>query len=85
MQNEAARIVTGATKLISIANLLRKTVWEKETLATVFFYKMLNGLYHEYLSTLISSTVGNTVGIKHGFSCSNIRQVPWEFLCNNTE
>ena len=36
MQNEAARIVTGATKLVSIDNFWRKTVWEEETQATVF-------------------------------------------------
>ena len=32
-------------------------------------------------------TVGcsNIIGIKHGFSCINIRQVPWEVLKTEAE
>ncbi len=57
-QTEAARIVTGATKLCSIENLYRDLKWEtlsvrrkKHKLAQ--FYKMKNGLTPSYLTTLI--------------------------------
>ena len=48
IQHEAARIVKGATKLVSISSLLSETRWE--TLASrrrknklTLFYKMING------------------------------------------
>ena len=54
IQNEAARIVTGAMKLVSINSLLLETGWE--TLASrrkkhklTLFYKMQNGLSPDYL------------------------------------
>ena len=57
-QNEAARIVTGATKLVSINSLLTET--GLETLATrrkqhklTLFYKMQNDLSPEYLASLV--------------------------------
>lgn len=65
IQNEAARIVTGATKFVSIDALYSETGWE--TLASrrkkhklQMFFKMKNGLAPEYLSTLIPPSVGNT-------------------------
>ena len=65
IQNEAARIVTGATKLVSINSLLTETGWE--TLATrrkqhklTLFYKMQNDLSPEYLASLVPPTVGST-------------------------
>ena len=77
IQHEAARIVTGATKLASINSLLTETGWE--TLATrrkkhklVSFYKMQNGLSPVYLSTLLPDSVGNT-------SSYNLRNI------NNTQ
>ena len=64
IQNKAARIFTGATKLASIQFLLPYTGWEsltsgreKDTL--VLFYKMGNSLAPEYLSSLVPPTVGN--------------------------
>ena len=58
IQYEAARIVTGATKLISINDLLVETKWE--TLASrrrkhrlVLVYKMINGHTPEYLNNLV--------------------------------
>ena len=64
IQYEAARIVTGATKLASIANLLSDTGWE--TLAArrqkhkqFLFFKMVNTLTPEYLSSLVPPTVGS--------------------------
>ena len=63
-QNEAARIVTGATKLASIQSLLSDTGWEsltsrREKHKLVLFYKMNNSLVPEYLSSLVPPTVGN--------------------------
>ena len=50
IQNEAARIVTGATKLASIQSLLSDTGWEslisrREKHKLVLFYKMINSLH----------------------------------------
>lgn len=57
VQHEAARIVTGATKLISIQKLLEEVGWE--TLSNrrakhklTLFYKMTNNLTPSYLSDL---------------------------------
>ena len=65
IQNEAARIVTGATKLASINSLLLETGWE--TLSSrrnkhklTFFYKMQNDLSPDYLCSLEPPTVGST-------------------------
>ena len=64
-QYEAARIVTGTTKLVSINSLLLETGWE--TLASrrkkhkfQLFFKMQNGLCPEYLSSLVPINVGDT-------------------------
>ncbi len=58
IQNEAARIVTGATKLCSIDNLYRDLKWE--TLSTrrkkhklIQLFKIKNNLTPNYLYTLI--------------------------------
>ena len=64
IQNEATRIVTGATKLTSIQSLLSDTGWERftsrrEKHKLVLFYKMINSLALEYLSSLVPPTVGN--------------------------
>lgn len=63
IQNEAGRIVTGTTKLISIAELNRETGWE--TLAErrrkhrlIMFYKMLHGLTPAYLQSLVPRMAG---------------------------
>ena len=54
MQYEAARIVTGATKLASIQSLLSDTGRiEKHKL--VLFYKMINSLAPEYLSSTVDN------------------------------
>ena len=50
IQNGAARIVTGATKLASIDSLYTETGWEtlglrRKTHKLTMFYKMKNGLY----------------------------------------
>ena len=64
IQNEAARIVCGATKLVSIDNLSNETGWESlETRRCkhklILFYKMINGISPNYLQELIPVRVGN--------------------------
>ena len=64
IQNEAARIVTGATKLVSINKLMNETGWEslstrRKKHKLTLFYKMNNGLCPNYLTSLIPQTVGN--------------------------
>ena len=54
IQNEAARIVTGATKLVSI--LLNRRQKHK----LLLFYKMQNNLSPDYLSSLVPPTIGDT-------------------------
>ena len=63
VQHEAARIVTGCTKLVSINHLNSESGWEslenrrlKHKL--ILFYKMQNDGTPEYLSSLIPETVG---------------------------
>ncbi|MCU7801465.1 MAG: hypothetical protein KZQ70_15375, partial [gamma proteobacterium symbiont of Lucinoma myriamae] len=65
IQNEAARIVTGATKLVSINSLLLETGWEtlssrRKKHKLQLFFKMQNGLSPDYLSSLVPPTVGST-------------------------
>ena len=66
IHNEAARIVTGATKLVSIELLEADTGWEslaarREKHKLIQYYKMDNELTPEYLSSLLPPTVGSTV------------------------
>ena len=58
IQNEAARITTGATKLVSINNLYKEICWEplqkrRRNHKFTLFYKMNQNLVPEYLSSLI--------------------------------
>ena len=64
IQNEAARIVTGATKLASIDSLHTETGWEtlgsrRKPHKLTMFYKMENGLCPDYLASLVPATVGS--------------------------
>ena len=64
IQNEAARIVTGATKLASIDSLHTETGWEtlgsrRKNHKLTMFYKMKNGLCPDYLVSLVPATVGS--------------------------
>ena len=64
IQNEAARIVTGATKLASIDSLDTETGWEtlgsrRKTHKLTMFYKIKNGLCPDYLAFLVPATVGS--------------------------
>ena len=65
IQNEAARIVTGATKLVSIDSLSHETGWEtllnrRQKHKLLLFYKMQNNLSPDYLSSLVPPTIGDT-------------------------
>ena len=64
IQLEAARISTGATKLVSVANLYIETGWEtldarRNKHKLVLFYKMFNDLTPPYLSSLVPPLVQN--------------------------
>ena len=63
IQLEAARIICGATKLVSINNLYSETGIEplsiRRSHRLILFYKMYHALAPRYLSSLIPSQVGN--------------------------
>ena len=64
IQNEAARIAVGATKLVSLNSLHNEISWEsleKRRLdhKLTLFYKMLNNLKPQYLSSLVPQPVRN--------------------------
>ena len=65
IQNEAARIVTGATKLVSINSLIQETGWEtlwnrRKKHKLFLFYKMKHHMSPDYLSSLVPPTIGST-------------------------
>ena len=65
VQNEAARIVTGCTKLTAIRDLYQETGWEtlsqrRRKHKLILFYKMFNGLSPNYLNALVPQTVGES-------------------------
>ena len=62
IQPEAARIATGASKLISIRNLYNEICWEtlekrRINHKLILFYKMYNNLTPDYLSSLVPSSL----------------------------
>ena len=63
VQNEAAKIVTAGTKLVSINNLYKETGWKslenrRRIRKLVMFYKMINHLT-PFLSELVLLSVGD--------------------------
>lgn len=65
IQTEAARIVVGATKLVSLNTLYNEIGWERlekrrRNHQLTMFYKMINHLTPFYLSSLIPQPVGAT-------------------------
>ena len=65
IQYEAARITTGATKLVSIQNLNRETGWaslrqRRKIHKLVQFYKMFHNITPSFLSNLVPDSVGNS-------------------------
>jgi hypothetical protein len=64
VQAEAARVVTGGTRLVSLSTLYTETGWEylkdrREKHRLTYFYKMNNGLTPGYLSGLVPNTLRN--------------------------
>lgn len=64
IQNEAARIATGATSLVFINSLYKEVGWEslevrRNKHKLCLFYKMSNNLTPSYLSSLVPVFVGN--------------------------
>ena len=64
IQIEAMRIVTGATKVCSIAKLYNDTGWEtrearREKQNLIIFFKMVHGLCPGYLNQLVPDSVQN--------------------------
>ena len=62
IQDEAARIVTGCTKLVSIRNWYEETKWEsleerRKKHKLTLFYKMVNNFTPSYLSSLVPQPV----------------------------
>ena len=63
IQHEAARIVTGCTKLVSINQLSTESGWEslesrRHKHKLILFFKMVSNCVPEYLSSLIPEQVG---------------------------
>ena len=64
IQNEAARIATGATRLVSIRALCKEIGWDSLTKRRsnhklTLFYKMIHNLAPLYLSSLVPQSVSN--------------------------
>ena len=65
IQYEAARIVSGCTKLVSIRDLLSEVGWEtlsnrRHKHKLILFYKMFHSLTPQYLSSLLPRTVSQS-------------------------
>ena len=66
IQNEAARICTGTSKLVSLTNLSNEINWEcletrRKHHKLIMFYKMINGLTPAYLAQLVPQSVSTHV------------------------
>ena len=66
IQNEAARIVTGLTRSISIDNLYRECGWVtledgRKQQKFIFMYKSVNGLVPSYISELIPPLISEII------------------------
>ena len=64
VQMEAARIVTGGIRLVSLNNLYLETGWDKlknrrEMHRLVYFYKMKNNISPQYLSDLVPDSLNS--------------------------
>ena len=66
LQNEAARIVTGLTKSVTLNRLYRECGWQtlqerctNQKLKLMYMYKAVNGMVPSYISDLIPPTVAN--------------------------
>ena len=84
IQHEAARIVSGATKLVSIGKLLKEVgwdtlSWQRKKHKQILFYKMINGLCANYLSSLVHPTVGHNTA----YSLRNASD--YKYIRSNTQ
>ena len=64
IQNEAARIATGTTKLVSLATLYKEICWETLEIRRynhklTLLYKMMHNITPLYLSSLVPQSVSN--------------------------
>ena len=64
VQNEAARIVTGCTKLVAIRDLYQESGWEtlsgrRRKHKLILFYKMFDGVCPNYVLFLFLKQLGN--------------------------
>lgn len=80
IQNEAARIVTGASKLVSLCNLHKETGWEsletrRNNHKLVLFYKMYHDEVPSYLSSLVPPLVGEA-SLYSLRNSENIQNIP---------
>lgn len=76
--NEAAKIVSASTKLVSLRALHKAVSWEpldkrRTDLKLIMFYKMNNGLTPKYRSSLVPPAVGETSTFYHHFTISSSR------------
>jgi hypothetical protein len=74
---EAARIITGGTRLVSLNNLCLETGWNKlrnrrEMHRLVYFYKMKNNISSQYLSDLVPDSLNSI----HSHSTINSSIIP---------
>ena len=72
IQYEAARIVSGCSKLVSLHDLLTEIGWETLEMRRckhklVLFYKMINGLAPQYLSSIVPQrrTIASTYNLRN--------------------
>jgi hypothetical protein len=77
VQMEAARIVTGGTRLVSLNNLCLETGWDKlknrrEMHRLVYFYKMKNNISPQYLSDLVPDSLNSI----HSLNTRNSSIIP---------
>lgn len=77
VQIEAARIVTGGTRLVSFEKLYCETGWEKlkdrrETHRLTYFYKMTQQLAPQYLIDMVPRNLGNI----HDHNTRNVSIIP---------
>ena len=91
IQHEAARIVSGATKLVSIEKNIKRS-WmgysllpkEKKKHKQILFYKMINGLCPDYLSSLVPPTVRNNTAYSLRNSSDNMYiRLNTQLYCNS--
>ena len=64
IQNEAARIACGSSKLVSLTDLHKEITWEslqdrRDKHKLILFYKMQNSITPQYLSDLVPQHVGS--------------------------